>query len=176
VDYRESYSASAAAGGGCILDCIHEIDLAVWYLGRVARVFCVAEHLSELEIDAEDVAMLTCRHEGGPLSQIHLDYVQRTYERGCQVVGDRGSVFWDFRAGEVRHYEADADRWTAFRQPDGWQVNRMYEDELGHFLSCVRESRQTTLPVAAALDVMRVALAAKASARSGAAVRTEDVI
>jgi predicted dehydrogenase len=166
-DYTKSYSASDAAGGGCILDYIHELDLTRWYMGGVTEVFCMAGHLSSLRIDSEDVAMLVCRHEGGTLSQIHLDYVQRSYERGCQIVGEDGSIFWDFRAGHVRHYDAREDRWTSYVQPEGWEVNRMYVDELGHLLRCIESGTATVLPVREAAEVTRVALAARESARTG---------
>src|SRR5262249_30026105 len=94
-DYRSNYAAKAATGGGCLLDCIHEIDLARWYLGEVESVYCCAGHLSSLEMETEDVASLICQHTNGAVSEIHLDYVQRTYERGCQIVGEQGSIFWD---------------------------------------------------------------------------------
>src|SRR5437016_1066295 len=32
ADYRQNYAAKAETGGGCMLDCIHEIELARWYL------------------------------------------------------------------------------------------------------------------------------------------------
>ena len=166
-DYRKSYSAQAQMGGGCILDCIHEIDLARWYLGEVERVFCLATQASSLEIEVEDVAALICQHAGSRLSEIHLDYVQRTYERGCQIVGERGSLFWDFRQGSVKWFEATSNWWTTFPQPEGWQVNQMYLEEMRHFLSCVKKKTRTAFPVPEAVKVMEIVLAAKASARSG---------
>ncbi len=174
-DYTRSYSARAAAGGGCILDYIHEIDLTRWYMGDVAEVFCMAGHLSSLRIETEDVAMLLCRHTSGTLSQIHLDYVQRSYERGCQVVGEGGSIFWDFRSGDVRLYTAADDRWTTYHQPDGWAVNDMYVAELRHLLECIERHTPTVLPVGEAAEVTRIALAARESAASGAAVATSAV-
>lgn len=166
-DYRKSYSARAEMGGGCLLDCIHEIDLARWYLGEVERVFCLATRASSLEIEVEDVAALICQHAGGQLSEIHLDYVQRTYERGCHLVGEGGSLFWDFGQGLVRWFEAASDRWTTFPQVEGWQVNQMYLEEMHHFLSCVKKKTRTAFPVPEAVKVMDIVLAAKASARSG---------
>ena len=47
-DYRSNYAARVETGGGCILDYIHEIDLARWCLGDVRSVFCSAAHLSAL--------------------------------------------------------------------------------------------------------------------------------
>ena len=168
-DYRQSYSASAAQGGGCLLDCIHEIDLARWYLGDVVRVSCEIASRS-LELDVEDVAMLVLTHADGALSSVHLDYVQRSYERGCQIVGEQGTIFWDFRAGAVRLYDAAAERWATMPQPEGWAVNDMYLDELRHFLDCVRAGTSTTLPVAEGAEVARIALAARRSALTGARV------
>ena len=164
-DYRTNYAAREETGGGCILDCIHEIDLVRWYLGAVRAVFCLSGKLSSLEIETEDVAALSCRHESGALSEIHLDYVQRTYERDCQIVGEQGSIFWAFKSGEVRWFDAVTGEWTIFSQPPGWEVNKMYVDEMKHFLECVRDERPTMLPISEAVSVMQIAFAAKTSAR-----------
>jgi len=167
IDYRGNYSALVETGGGCILDCIHEIDLARWYLGEVDSVFCCAGHLSSLEIETEDVAILLCRHAGGAISEIHLDYVQRTYERGCQIVGELGSIVWDFNAGAVRWYDAASKQWTTFPQPETWEMNQMYVDEMKHFLDCLAERRPTTLPIPEAAALMQVVFAAKDSSAQG---------
>ncbi|MFI5113766.1 MAG: Gfo/Idh/MocA family protein [Terriglobales bacterium] len=166
-DYRANYAAREETGGGCILDCIHEIDLANWYLGEVQNVFCVCGKLSSLEIATEDVAALVCRHESGALSEIHLDYVQRTYERDCQIVGEQGSIFWEFKNRQVSWFDAAGGQWTTFSQPPGWELNQMYVDEMKHFLECIRDKRQTVLPIPDAISVMQIAFAAKASAREG---------
>lgn len=167
TDYRQNYAARAETGGGCIVDCIHEIDLARWYLGEMQSVFCCAGHLSSLEIETEDVASLVCRHSSGAFSEIHLDYVQRTYERGCQIVGERGSVFWDFSAKAVRWYDAGTKQWASHPQPEDWEVNQMYVDEMRHFLSCLAGKRPTALPIPEAADLMQVVFAAKASSEQG---------
>jgi predicted dehydrogenase len=170
ADYRHNYAVRSETGGGCIMDCIHEIDLARWYLGEVQSVFCCAGHLSSLEIETEDVAILVCRHTSGAFSEIHLDYVQRSYERGCQIVGELGSVFWDFNAKAVRWYDAASKEWTTYSQPETWEVNQMYVDEMKHFVECLRAKRPTTLPIAEAAALMQVVFAAKVSAESGSMV------
>jgi predicted dehydrogenase len=167
TDYRTNYAAREETGGGCILDCIHEIDLARWYLGDVKEVFCAAGHLSSLEISTEDVAALICRHASGALSEIHLDYVQRSYERGCRIACADGSVFWDFREKAVRWYDAAADVWTRYEQPHDWQLNQMYLEEMQHFLDCVQKGATTALPISEAAAVMEIVWAAKKSASEG---------
>lgn len=165
-DYRQSYSASRALGGGCLLDCVHEIDLARWYLGDVEEVACMASRLSSLELDVEDVAALICRHRGGALSEIHLDYVQRTYERGCQIVGEDGSVFWDFASGAIRWFDAASGLWECLPHPDGNPLDRMYLDEIRHFLSCVRGRIPPALTICEGVRVMEIVFAARRSAEA----------
>ena len=172
ADYRDNYAAREETGGGCILDCIHEIDLTRWYLGEVHEVFCMAGHLSSLEIRTEDVAALVCRHGGGAISEIHLDYVQRTYERGCQIVGEQGTIFWDFNSKQVRWFNAGNGQWSVFPQPSGWELNQMYLDEMKHFVECVRGGSPAMLPIQEAISVMQIVFAAKASAREGKLVAT----
>lgn len=172
TDYQSNYAAREETGGGCILDCIHEIDLACWYLGDVEEVYCFSGHLSSLDIATEDVAALICRHEDGVLSEIHLDYVQRTCERGCQIVGETGSIFWDFNAEQVRWYDSGTAGWSGFQPPENWQLNQMYLDEMQHFLDCIRNRKPSVLPIEEAAAVMKVAFAAKASARLGKPVST----
>jgi len=174
-DYRNGYAAKEETGGGCILDCIHEIDLACWYLGGISHISCYAAHLSSLEIETEDVAALICRHTSGTISEIHLDYVQRTYQRDCQIVGETGSIFWDYAQLAVRCYDAATKNWTHHSQPEAWQVNDMYVAEMKHFLDCVCERKQTLLPIPDAVRLMQVVFAAKSSAKSGAQVSVEEV-
>jgi predicted dehydrogenase len=166
-NYRQGYAAHEETGGGCLLDCIHEIDLARWYMGEVQDVSCFADHLSSLQIQTEDVAALLCRHAIGALSEIHLDYVQRTYERGCQVVGEKGSISWDFKDKQVCWHDGDSASATSFPLPEDWDINQMYLDEMQHLLNCIRTRRETMLPVSEASSVMQIAFAAKRSALEG---------
>jgi predicted dehydrogenase len=176
TDYRTNYAAREETGGGCILDCIHEIDLTRWYLGDVREVVCMAGHVSSLEIATEDVASIICRHMSGAISEIHLDYVQQTYERGCQIVGEQGSIFWDFAWKQVRWFDGGTGRWATFSQPEDWDVNQMYVDEMKHFIDCVASGRPTALPIAEAMAVMQIAFAAKTSAHEGRVVPTASEV
>jgi len=173
TDYRMNYAAKQETGGGCLLDFIHEIDLTRWYMGEVEEAFCMAGHLSSLEISTEDVAAMIWRHSSGALSEIHVDYVQRSYERGCQIVGERGTIFWDFMEKQVRWFDAGSETWTVFQQPESWEINQMYLDEMRHFIDCIGTRKASVLPIAEAAVLMRIVLAAKESARAGRSVAIE---
>lgn len=163
-DYRQSYSARAELGGGIILDAIHEIDYIRWLLGEITRVTCCAEKLSALEIDTEDTAAIIARCANGAIVEIHLDYIQRAYSRTCQIIGDEGTIHWNYGSGEVRWYSAHDRRWQTFSNPAGWQPNQMYVDEMAHYLRCLAGEEAAALDVSEAAQVLRIALAAKTSA------------
>lgn len=165
-DYRRGYSARQDLGGGAILDCIHEIDLARWLGGEVTAVVCFADRISGLEIETEDTAAILLRFAGGAVGEVHLDYVQRAYSRSCRILGDEGTVCWEF-GKEVRLYSAGAKQWQEWSEPDGWTANQMYVEEMAHFLRCLDGGEQAALDVRQAAEVLKIALAAKTSAAKG---------
>lgn len=159
-DYRQSYSASVAQGGA-ILDCIHEIDLALWYFGAGAVVGAAQLPAHSIGLEVEGIAEILLWHDTSVLSSIHLNLVQRDYRRSCQIIGSEGTLHWDFVEGQVRHYQSDGT-WQVFAQPPEWVVNQMYVDELRHFLECVAKHQPTCCPLEQGLLALRVALDAKA--------------
>jgi predicted dehydrogenase len=163
-DYRRSYSARRELGGGVILDAIHEIDYARWLLGEVELVACLAGKLSRLEIDTEDTAAILFRFRGGALGEIHLDYIQRSYSRGCQIIGDEGTIRWDYSRAEVCCDFGSTKQTKLFSNPPDWKPNDMYVDEMRHFLACLDNSEQPTQDVFEGSRALELALAAKESA------------
>jgi predicted dehydrogenase len=163
-DYRKSYSANTSMGGGCILDGIHEIDLACWYTGPVVSVAALASHVSHLELNAvEDVASLILRHQDGQHSEVHLDYVQRVRIRGCVIAGSEGTITWEWTDHHVHLYRTPEAHWTSDALPAAWEVNQMYLDEMAHFMDAVLCKKLTCNPIEEASVITRVALAARES-------------
>ncbi len=160
TDYRASYSASAAAGGGAVLDCIHEIDLALWYFGPATLLAAAVAPADSIGLEVEGLAEILLRHEAGTLTSVHLNFVQRDYRRGCEVIGSEGSLSWDFGRGAVERIAPDGRQ--TYLQPPDWELDAMYRDELAHFLRCVEDRSATVNPVASSLPALEIALAARA--------------
>ncbi len=158
-DYRAGYIVRRD-GGGILLDASHEIDYVRWICGEVRAVYAAMGRLSALEMESEDTAVLVLRHDGGTLSEIHLDCVQRGYSRGCKLVGSEGTIEWSFRSG-IRHTR-DGATWTD--EPIAPDVNEMYVDEMRHFLACVRGRATPLVDGDTAAAVLAVLEAAKRSA------------
>jgi predicted dehydrogenase len=164
-DYRQSYSARRDLGGGVILDAIHEIDYVRWLLGDVEGVTCLAGKLSRLEIDTEDTAAILFRFKSGAVGEVHLDYIQRVYSRTCQIIGEEGTIHWDYAAGQVRWYSARSREWKTFANPPEWDTNQMYLDEMEHYLRCLEGEEKPVVDIFESARILRIALAAKESAR-----------
>jgi len=172
-DYRNMYSARRELGGGVILDAIHEIDLAHWMLGEVGAVACFAGKLSHLEIDTEDTAAVLLRFANGAIGELHLDYIQRVYSRSCHIIGEEGTILWDFNKRQVKLYSAKTGRWQTFPQNPGYDINEMYIEEMKHFLNCLEGKTKPMLDINSAKRVLEIALAAKEAAKTGKVVNLQ---
>jgi predicted dehydrogenase len=172
-DYRETYSALTRLGGGVILDAIHELDYIRWMLGDVRTVACFAGKQSGLDIETEDTAAILLRFAEGPIGEVHLDYVQREYSRTCQIIGDEGTIRWDYGEGEVRLYSGATRQRELFRDPPEWEPNVMYVDEMRHFVRCLAGEEKAALDVFEGARVLAVALAAKEAAATGRVIELE---
>lgn len=159
-DYQQSYSASPD-WGGIIFDGIHEIDLALWYLGPARVVGAAHVPASTIGLTTDGLAEILLCHEPGVLSNVHLNFVQRDYRRTCQIIGSEGTIYWDFMERQIRIYGADGEMTQSYPEPAGWQVNQMYVDELSHFIDCVQRRRATINPLSGGVAALRIALDAR---------------
>jgi len=160
TNYRDSISASAELGGGALLECIHEIDLAIWYLGDCEVIAAGIEPASSIGLAVDGLVEILLRHRNGALSSVHLNFVQRDYRRGCQIIGEHGTLYWDFEQPVVRLVRGGETE--TIDLPSGWQVNDMYISEFTHFFEALRTRAETQNPIRCAAETLRIALAAKA--------------
>ncbi len=170
ADYREGYSARADLGGGVVLDLSHELDYIIWLLGQPRTVTAMVEQVSPLEIDTEDLAEILIRFESGAVAGVHLDYLQRSGRRSCQLIGETGTILWDEAAGLVKLFSCRTGAWQEFPLPPGTDDNQTYLEELEHFVDCVRRGVRPLITGQEGRAVLKVALAAKSAARTGLAV------
>jgi len=132
-DYRQSYSAKKALGGGVLLDLSHEIDYALWFFGPVKKVTAKLRMAPELEIETEAIADLKLGFISGVTADIHLSYASRKAERYCEVVTDSGTLRWDY-------------------QPN----NDMYIEEMKHFIDVCQGQAKPLVTVSDGRRVLEV--------------------
>lgn len=160
-NYKQSYTAKKELGGGIILDGSHEIDYLYWLVGDVREVFCFADKISNLEVETEDTAEILLRFSNGAIGEIHLDFTQRAYSRNCKIIGEEGTLIWDFGEHKVSLYLADSKEWNIY-DVDA-DVNLMYIEEMKHFLQCIDGLSMPFIDAIQGKRVLEIALAAKES-------------
>lgn len=171
-DYRQTYSAQKAQGGGILLDAIHEPDYVSWLFGPVAKVQGLMTTVSDLEIDVEDVASYTMWHGERFFSQIHVDFVRRDKARGIEVAGSEGTVVWTSRAKNpedvcMRVFDAKTSDWVPLVVDPEYNLNQQYVDELAYFLDCVERDEPCMNGLDEAVGTIRILDGVRASALSG---------
>lgn len=164
-DYRQGYSARRDLGGGAILTLIHELDYAYWLFGEVAQVFACAGKWSDLELDdVEDTAEILLEFTNGVRASVHLNYIQQPPTRLLMVVGDRGTMTWNYHEPCLRYYSTASSTWQDIPVPQSLDRNDLFLEETRHFLRCIREGGEPLIPLKEAQRVLEIALATKQSA------------
>jgi predicted dehydrogenase len=167
-DYRESYSARRAEGGGVIVDGVHEFDYLRWLGGEVASVDAWAAHVSDLEMDVEDTAMVMLEFVSGAIGHVLLDFVSPAKLRGCEVIGETAVMRWSSVGKAPEHVRVSREQ--PGRPPeilfetDNYDSNDMYVEELRHFVDAVGGATPPLAGVADGTRALALALSARAAA------------
>lgn len=168
-DYREDYAGKESQGGGVILDVIHEIDYLTWLLGDVEEVFCYSTKISQLDIDVEDLAEISLKFKNDAIGSIHLDFIQLPYQRDCRIIGQKGTIEWDFPNGTAKLYNIETEKWQSYQGVKDW--NNMYLEEAKHFIRCVRGEDTPITNGSRGKHILTLSLAAKESAKKGKPIK-----
>jgi len=101
TDYRKSYSAKRAMGGGVLRDLSHEIDLSLWLCGPAVRVAALGGHFSDLDIDSDDVFSTLSTNARCPVVSIGMNYLDHQPQRTISLNGPDLSAALDLVAGSL---------------------------------------------------------------------------
>jgi len=162
-DYQKSYKANRSMGGNLILDAIHELDYAIWFLGEPQEVICSKGIISSLKIDTEDHVEMIVKFRSGAVCTMHMDYLQHGYSRRCKIVCEEGTVVWDFVGGSIGSVTVQDGKWAWKDMKVDISYNQMYIDEARYFMDCVSAGRATFNSIRESMQSLKLALAADRS-------------
>jgi len=144
-DYTQWYMAHADQGGGALLDLSHEIDYLQHLLGGHMRdVKGFVGKVSDLDIDSDDLADFTARVTPNPWVNgvqvsVHMDLLDRSYNRRLCIVGTEGTIDWDWDNASVslhndNFYTQHGVRWYDYSK----DRNVQFEEEMKAFIESVQ--------------------------------------
>ena len=172
-DYRRTYSTHSDMGGGILMEGVHEIDYARWFLGEPDMVSAMTGRIGQLEIDTYDIAEILVRFASGAMAEIHLDYLRPVRGRSCELIGDEGLVTWQAEGKYPERSVLELHRLDgkgSERQAFHMDLNEMYIEEMRHLLQCVQGKELPALNGDGAKRVLEIALAAKKAAETGCTI------
>lgn len=178
-DYRASYMARSEAGGGLLLDSSHEIDLALFFLGRVSQAAGLAGKLSTLEIRGMDAVKGLLMMKSGAIVTLSMDCLQPTYTRTFFMVGEDAGLRWDCPVGRAdsslgRLLLCERGEESYSEVSVEGDPLATYLDELRDFFSSVQARRKPGVGLGEGLEVVRVAVALEEAVRTGQVVWIRD--
>lgn len=134
IDYRDTYSANKALGGGVSIDLIHEWDYLKFLFGMPDEVVYRRGKKSSLEMDCEDTALYIAEYQDKFL-ELHLDYFGRRTVREIMIFTDQDTIVGDLADSQVTFQKSG--RVIDFEQGrDDFQ-----KAELVHFLEIIENRR-----------------------------------
>jgi len=167
VDYKKSVSANKELGGGVLLELSHELDYLAWIFGDANWVSAWIGRTSNLEINVEDTAFLTLSYpkfktSTNILAQISMDFVRRDTKRGCEVIGDIGTLKWDAIDGSVEFFNPKKNTWQILykdKEPSLYSYVKQWK----LFYKCVEDKSYTFNNSYEAFKVLKIITAIRRS-------------
>lgn len=165
-DYRETVSAKKDLGGGVLLELSHELNYLAWLFGSVDSVVCISGKSSDLEINVEDSANLLMQiKQNSVISlviQLRMDFIRRDPHRFCTILGEKGTLIWDYISGFVKLYDPDKKTWIEmFSQVPN--RDETYIAEWKDFLFAIETGSEPLTSYKEGFQTLKVVEAARAS-------------
>jgi hypothetical protein len=158
-NYRKTYSASLAAGGGVALDLIHEIDLAQMWFRDIELKVVHSTKLSDLDIDTEDFVEFTT--ESQPYIKVTLDYLNMLKTRRYTIVGSEGTIECDIFNKKFT-YRSKGGKEETLTDENLFDIKKTYESEIDDFLAKVESGQKFDLSDRTmGLDSLKLAVEAR---------------
>ena len=152
-------------GGGALLDLSYEIDYMRWLCGEIhidgVRGF--VGKMSDLDINSDDCVDFvagfgTVFHR--VLASIHMDLLDRSYNRRLRIVGSEGTISWDWNDGNVKLYGRHGGCGQMGYDPDR---NIQFKEEMKAFVDSVQSGipHPTLATLDDGIEVLKVVLELK---------------
>ena len=154
-DYRHFYMAKKELGGGSILDQCHIMDLFHYLFGKFSSVYAYNTKISELEIQADDIAEMIIHFENNIVGSIHTDIFGRKHKKKFEIKGTEGNITWDFYDKKVTLYKSSTNREDVFNNFDE-DFNNCYIEELNTFIAACSDKTILIPNLDVGIDTMKL--------------------
>lgn len=148
-DYRMSYSADPARGGGVLRDLSHELDYLLWLGGGLRRIAAIGGRFGNLGIASDDCWALLLELERCRCATLQINYLDRPGRRQIVVNAQEHTYAVDLMRGT---FVCDGSEQTLAPQRDDTylaQHRAMLADDAARLCSVAEAARVMQLIAAA---------------------------
>lgn len=100
-DYKNSYTARNELGGGALKTLSHEIDLCVFFGGKIMQLNASIKKVSDLEINVDDCVDLNFKCKNCKSVRVNLNFLNPEPCRYGLLYFDKGLLEYNYFSGEV---------------------------------------------------------------------------
>jgi len=157
-NYRKSYAASPKLGGGVILTCSHEVDLAILLFGKAKLVYCV-ENKKKLNLKVEESVIIFIDHINGIKSSIIIDFASKQFERKFEISFKNKKIEYNFKKKYILIKKKDKVQKLKFSD----SIKKIYKKQNNRILNLMKKknykvnlSLETEKVLLSALDSLRL--------------------
>ena len=175
TDYKNHYILRK--GSGIILDASHEYDYLKWLFDdKIKSTYCQTTKKSNVKTQTESFASIILKFKKGLVANVNIDYLRPSYERGCYVLGEKGSLQWE--------YNLTKSAWSNYHQKvnskvtlqllskpskiifnNKVEVNDMYRCEMKNFVESISLNKKPLVDGFDGLSTLQIGLASLESAK-----------
>jgi predicted dehydrogenase len=159
--YQAFFMASAAQGGGALLDESHWIDLMIWLFGMPEQICGRVEKISDLEIETDDNVDVLAIYPDGLRVTLHLDLYGRPHEKSICFIGDRGTLCWSADPNRIAIGLEASQIWR--EESFACERNEMFIAVAREYLDMLAGRSSPTCTLADGVQVMELIEAIRAS-------------
>ena len=175
TNYRNHYILKK--GGGIILDDSHEYDYLGWLIDdNINTVYCQTQKTNSIKTETESFASMILKTKKGLIGNLNIDYLRPFYERGCYIIGEKGSLEWEYNLSKPtssRYSQTVNSKVTLqlLSKPSSIvynnviRVNEMYINEIRNFLDSITSKKKPLVDGLDGLNTLRIGFAAIESAK-----------
>ena len=164
-------------GGGIILDGSHEYDYLRWLFDdKIKSVYCQTRKKCNIKTQTESFASIILKFKKGLVANLNIDYLRPSYERGCYILGEKGSLQWEYNLTKSAwsDYSKKADSKVTLQllsKPskiifnNKIRVNDMYILEMKNFIESITLNKKLLVDGFDGLNTLQIGLASLESAK-----------
>ena len=172
-NYLKMYSSLKSLGGGALNDFIHEIDLIHWIFGDVMELTAFVQNSGTLGIETEDMADILFKMHEGYVVSLHIDYLQKPFQRGLRAVCENGWVEWDITKPLIRVFRYSTNDFEYVDNSKKWSHNDMYISQQEHFLYLISQKKKHLKGYEDGVKALEVVEAIKLSDKFGKKIKVD---